>query len=368
MDKYNKLTLNTVIVFIGTAGSKLISFIMLPFYTKYLSVSDYGITDSINTYVSLLIGVITICMADAIFVFSNQEKDEDKIKYFSSGICIAFLGISIYTVFIILVKNLINVESGVFFEYAWFILLLLITSFIQNYLQNFLKGLNKMFLFSITGILNTIFMALVAIYLIPKYGVMGYIYSIAIANVLSSFIIIIFGRYFRYIKIHYVNLVTIKDLLKFSLPLIPNSVMWWLLSASNRPIMEKYVGNEGIGLYAVANKLPSIIVILFTIFINSLIVSLLEEYKKPGFNKFYNDIFIFIFSIQIIVASILSLFGSFFIRIITTKDSFYDAWLYIPFLSLSVILSNSASYLGCTFTVAKKTKYYFFSRIPKKYV
>lgn len=363
MNKYKKLTLNTIIVFLGTAGSKLISFIMLPFYTKYLSVGDYGTTDSINTYVSLLLGLVTMCMSDAIFIFSNQDNDENKKKYFSSGMVTSLFGLLLCAFVFEILKLIFKDSEGVFAKYIWCIFLLILSSFLQSYLQNFLKGLNKLVLFSLSGIFYTAFLAIFAIWLIPLFGVMGYVYSIGLGNIVSVLLILILSKSYRYIKFSKINFDAIKELLKYSIPLIPNSIMWWLLGASNRPIMEKYVGLDGIGLYAIANKLPSLIVVVFSIFVNSFIVSLLEEYNKPGFTKFYNVVFMFVFSIQIIISSVLSVFGFTFIRLITTNESYWTAWQFIPLLSLSVIFSNSASLLGCTFSVTKKTQYYFYSSI-----
>ena len=363
MNKYKKLSLNTIVVFLGTAGSKLISFIMLPFYTKYLSVSDYGVTDSINTYVSLLIGLVTMCTADAIFIYSNQENDKDKQRYFSSGLAIAFIGLCICSLAFIIAKIFFNEIGGVFVQYIWCIFFLLFTSFLQNYLQNFLKGLNRLVLFSLSGVLYTLFLAILAILLIPMNGVMGFVYSMVFSNCLSTSVILLCSKSYRYLNVKSINFSSVKELLKYSVPLIPNSIMWWFLSASNRPIMEKYVGLDGIGLYAIANKLPSLIVVIFTIFINSLIVSLLEEYNKDGFRKFYNKVFMFIFSAQVILASFLTIFGTFLIKIITQNESYWTAWHYIPLLSISVILSNSAAFFGCIFSVVKKTKYYFYSSV-----
>lgn len=363
MNKYKKLTLNTLIIFLGTAGSKLISFIMLPFYTKYLSVGDYGTTDSINTYVTLLLGLVTMCMPDAIFIFSNQDNDGDKKKYFSSGMITSFFGLLLCSFVFLICKLIFRNSEGVFIKYIWCIFFLMLTSYLQNYLQNFLKGLNKLVLFSLSGVFYTIFLALFAILLIPIFGIMGYVFSIGFGNIVSVLLILFISKSYKYISIFSINLHSIKELLRYSVPLIPNSIMWWLLGASNRPILEKYIGLDGIGLYAIANKLPSLIVVVFSIFINSFIVSLLEEYNKPGFIKFYNTVFMLIFSFQILISSLLSILGFSFIKFITTNESYWSAWKYVPLLSLSVILANSASFLGSIFSVTKKTKYYFYSSI-----
>lgn len=76
MDKYSRLGKNTLLVFLGNAGSKLIGLIMLPLYTRWLSVDDYGLTDILNVYVSLLLGVVTCCIAESLFIFPKGVDEE----------------------------------------------------------------------------------------------------------------------------------------------------------------------------------------------------------------------------------------------------------------------------------------------------
>ena len=59
---------------------------MLPFYTSWLSVEDYGVTDIINVYVSFLVSIVSCCIAESIFIFPKGQKVEKQKQYFSSGI------------------------------------------------------------------------------------------------------------------------------------------------------------------------------------------------------------------------------------------------------------------------------------------
>ena len=85
MDKYKRLGKNTLLIFLGNAGSKLITLIMLPIYTHWLSPSEYGTTDVILSYSSLALGVISMCIADAIFVISKSVTDDEKKQLYTSG-------------------------------------------------------------------------------------------------------------------------------------------------------------------------------------------------------------------------------------------------------------------------------------------
>ena len=74
MNKYKRLGKNTFLVFIGNTGSKLIALVMLPFYTSWLSVEDYGVTDIINVYVSFLVSIVSCCIAESIFIFNPKDQ------------------------------------------------------------------------------------------------------------------------------------------------------------------------------------------------------------------------------------------------------------------------------------------------------
>ena len=55
-NKYQTLTGNTVKLGLGTFGSKLLVFLMVRFYTEYLSPADYGTADLITQAANTLFG------------------------------------------------------------------------------------------------------------------------------------------------------------------------------------------------------------------------------------------------------------------------------------------------------------------------
>ena len=53
MGRNKDLFKNTSYVVVGSIGAKIVGFLMLPLYTRWLSPSDYGITDVIDLLVTL---------------------------------------------------------------------------------------------------------------------------------------------------------------------------------------------------------------------------------------------------------------------------------------------------------------------------
>lgn len=81
MNEKKALAKNTFIIFLSKIFTQFISFLLLPFYTCYLSNSSYGTIDLINTYISLLVPVLTIQLEAALFRFLIEKRgnvDEEK--------------------------------------------------------------------------------------------------------------------------------------------------------------------------------------------------------------------------------------------------------------------------------------------------
>ncbi|BCP62258.1 hypothetical protein SUT380_14460 [Streptococcus parasuis] len=77
MSREKSLIKNTAIVAVGQIGTKFISFFLLPLYTAVLTTYEYGITDLLNTYVSLLMPLIFFQADQAIFRFLIDYRQKE---------------------------------------------------------------------------------------------------------------------------------------------------------------------------------------------------------------------------------------------------------------------------------------------------
>ena len=364
MGKYSRLGKNTLLVFIGNVGSKLIGLLMLPFYTHWLSVEDYGTTDIITVYVTFLMGIITCSISEAIFIFPKGQELAEQKKYFSSGIIFSSISFSI-TALIFSFLNAISIRYNLhnsFFENIWLIYGMLISMILQQFIQQFARSIDKMLTYSITGIVLTGSTALLSFLFIPLWGVNGYVLSIIAANMIAAFYSILFSKGYHYFSIHAISINSCKEMLKYSIPLIPNGIMWWLVSAFNRPIMETYLGMHSIGIFAVSNKFPGLLSMIFTVFISSWQISVLEEFGKKGYEMFFNQVFRFVIISLIFIFICISLCSKLLVTIFASNE-YFDAWEYIPILTLGAIFSCISGFIGSTFSATRESKYFFYSSV-----
>ena len=74
MNKYQTLATNTLLMSMGTFGSKLLVFLMVRFYTGYLTPAEYGTADLITQTANLLIPLVSLDIADAVFRFVADRR------------------------------------------------------------------------------------------------------------------------------------------------------------------------------------------------------------------------------------------------------------------------------------------------------
>lgn len=361
--KYKRLFVNTAWTLVGNTGSKLLTFLLLPLYTRWLGTEGYGLSDLLYTYSNLLLGLITLCTADGIFIFTKNKDKEEQQTFFSSTL---FLNLGLFLIWggVFYLSQYVTKSlsfNNAFTQYSWLIFVIVISTFIQNYTHQFVLSLDKIKIYSFTGIVLCTSTFILSWILIPIYGVIGYVYSLVSANLLTAIYSFVASKSYKYFNLS-LDLGKIMDLLKYSIPLIPNTIMWWLVNALNRPIMESSLGLSEVGIFAVANKFPSVIMMLFAIFSVSWNISVFEEYHKPGYSSFYLKTFKILFLGISVSCIMLMAFSPIIIKLFAAEE-FYEAWKYMDILIIANLFSCMSGFIGTNFGVVKESKYYFYSSI-----
>lgn len=91
MNKYQTLAANTALISIGTLGSKLLVFLMVRFYTGYLTPAEYGTADLITQTANLIIPVASLDIAEGVFRFAADRRAQRE-QVFSVGVYTVLLG------------------------------------------------------------------------------------------------------------------------------------------------------------------------------------------------------------------------------------------------------------------------------------
>lgn len=357
MGKYNKLVKNTGVFFIANFSSKVLTFLLVRFYTELLSPTEYGIIDLLNTTASLAFPLITLCITEAVLRFSIDDTD-NRGKILTNGIAVAVLG---NLAFVLTAPVFANIES--FSEnYIW-IYLLTLTNSLYTIFAHFSRGIGKSKLFAASGLVHTALQIgfNILFLLVFGWGMTGYFIAAVLANVLSGAFVFFGGNLFSYI-VFKLDRKYLRTMIVYSLPLIPNSVFWWIMQSSDRYVITYMLGSEANGLYAVANKIPTIISTISSIFFQAWQISSVEEVNSKDKTEFYSRVFA-------VLSALLTTATSFLLVVlqplyhILTEASYYDGWKATPFLLFAMVFSCYSSFLGTNYVAMKKTTGVFLTTV-----
>ncbi len=352
MSKRNKrLIYNTLIFGVGIIGSKLISFFLVPIYTFYLDTAQYGYVDLVNTTLNLLVPIFSLCISEAVLRFA-LDKDNDCLVVFNTGL-FSILGIGIvcflFTQIAISLFNLTNWNI-----YFWVVFLQIVNTIISQYLKtlqnNFLYALNSISISIVTLAFTLIFFD------ISKFGkIHSYFYALIMGYLIATVFLVSVGKIYKQIHVSCFNTSTFRKMLVYTIPLIPNQLMWWVMNLSDRFFIVHKIGTSANGLYAVASKVPLLISIFITVFIQAWQISAVEERNSEDNQQFFSDVFNYLIIVSVILCSIILAFLKVIIHLLVSPD-FYYSWRYVPFLLLSVLFSNFSMFVGMNYLATMKTR------------
>lgn len=359
-DKYSRLLKNTGLIFAGNIGTKLLQFLMLPFYTRHLSTVEYGKIDIITAYTTIVIGLAVCSIYDSVFLFPKGKTCEEQKIYFSSAFlfCVASLTICGLLCFLL---SLLHPESeNVLWKYLWIIYLLIVLTAFQSLLQQFCRGVDAMVTYVLSGVFLSIVTVTLGIVTIPHYGLNGYLFS-HITGILSGIFFAAIGvKIYRFFSIHAFSRQHLKEMLAFSIPLVPATIMWWVIVSSNRLFIEGYSGLASVGIFALANRFPVFLQMLYSIFGNAWQISAVEEFSTASYEIYYNRVFDFLLLVLVTGSALLAIFSQWIIDCFAA-ESYYESWCYIPVLALAVVLENTSGFVGTNFTAAKESRFFMYA-------
>ncbi|MGX7009387.1 membrane protein [Lactococcus chungangensis CAU 28 = DSM 22330] len=338
---------NTIIFAIGNSVSILLTFVMVPFYTTILSPADFGVSDILTTTTAMLVPLVSLNVFSAIFRFALD--DENRTEIFTNGLLISLIGGGLS-----LVLSVILELFGI--NYSFLVGVYLGITLLLNLFQNFTRGINRVKSFAISGIIATLSNVLSNVILmwVFKFGLKGYLYSLIISALTTTIFLFLNNKLHTHISFKKKSWSSTKQLLTYSIPMIPNSFAWWLTNDANKLIILAFVGPSANGIFAIANKIPTMVTTIFGMFSNAWQMTAVKEKEKSYTNKLYSLTFNLMFGGLLIISAIVVIFIQWFMGFYVS-DKFYEAWKIVPILLMTSFFSNMSAFFGTTYLVAKKT-------------
>mgnify|MGYP001655386859 CR=1 FL=1 len=216
----------------------------------------------------------------------------------------------------------------------------------------FIRAEGHTTLYAVQGLLNTaLYIAFNVLFLtVFRWGVMGYLLSTVAADCLSALFLICRERLWRQFR-PVPSAALWRQMLAYCVPLIPTAAFWWIMGVSDRYLVKWFVGSDANGIYAVAYKIPTILTILATVFMDAWQLSAVTEEDERA--RFFTKIFRTYSSVLFCCAAGIIWLCRPVMHVM--KSNYYYAWHFVPFLVLASTCSCFNQFMNSVYVVTKKS-------------
>lgn len=352
MGRYKRLLSNTAILGVGTFASKVLVFLLMPLYTAILSAEEFGVADLISQTANLLIPLASVGICDALFRFTLDADDGDRKKIFTASMTVLFSGSAVLA----LICAALTFAGMSVSRYLPLITLYVIGANFHSACAHYMRAKGKTVLFAAQGIANTVLtIALNILFLIVfDMGSTGYVLSVVVADITITVGLFVGCRMWRELDLKSFDRTMLKNILKFSIPYIPTTMLWLITSVSDRYVVTYYCGTEAQGLYAAASKLPTLVILVSGVFIEAWHFSTVKDASSEERASFFSTVFKNYMSVMFMGASVL-IAGSKILTRLLLADSYYSSWEFVPVLVIAMVFSAFSAFFGSIYFIEKKS-------------
>lgn len=350
--KYKTLLSNTFLISLGTFGSKLLTFVMVRFYTGVLTPADYGTADLIMQTANLLLPLVSLGITNGVFRFALDRKEQRR-SIFTIGFYTILVGSLILLAALPLLSNSESLR-----EYTLLIGVYTLASCLHSLCAQYIRAEGKTALFAVQGIINTALVIgfNITFLLVFRMGVFGYVMSVVAADSICTLFLVLREKLWK-LWLPKPEGQLWNAMLRYSIPLIPATIFWWITSVSDRYMVAYFLGTDANGLYAVACKIPTVLTLLSTIFMEAWQFSAIQEATgdREVHIRFYTQVWSAFLAVMVMAGSVIIVLCRLEIRMLSTQQ-YYEAWKYIPTLSMAMVFSAFSSFMGSVYVVTEKSR------------
>lgn len=345
---------------IALMGNKLVAFLLLPVYTRYLDpgqYADWGLTNTITMIVSYL-SILGTDAALAFYYFDAKEKQERRAYFtaatlFSAGICTLFL-IAALGMGSPLARVLYGRPTG--YEHLLTLAMLAtVASIVIQMNLAYARYSRKVWTFNAMSMSYVIGSALLNVVSLKftDWGVNGiFVGQVAAGFIVALILVWMFRKEFTR-KLRWDHL---KHLLRYGAPLLPTLLAFWVMNMLNRPMIIYFASREEAGLFEAAFRFASVIALITAAFQLAWRPFAMSIKERPDAPRIYSLV-----GRAFIVVSALAIMGLSFViqplmELATGRPEFAEAYPYVWMLSLATVFNTFHLIVGVGLLIRKQTR------------
>jgi O-antigen/teichoic acid export membrane protein len=351
MGRERALVRKTAIYAVGNFASKILAYIMVLVYSYFILPDQMGYYDLILTTVLMLQPLIIFQINDGVYRFLVDGKNDNRQSVLSTGFQFLCIMTGFAEICLLATTCLYHIE------YAVWIGLYIASIVFYTYLQDVTRGLGGSKLYAFCGVFNSLIMLVCQLIglILLHMGVVALLVSNVLANFTSIVLLFIKQKELRSVLKYGFDKGIAGILLRYSAPLVPNTICWWVVNSSDRYIVLFFLGTAFNGIYSIANKFPTILTTVTSIFFLAWQESAIKEYNTPNRDEFFSKIF-HRYYVLLLSLSMCAIPATKIIIKLFVSFEYTTAWRYTGFLYIGAVFSALCSFLGMGYQISKDTR------------
>lgn len=347
---------NAIFYSVGEIVPRLIGFVLLPLYTRFLTPADFGIISYTNTFVLFLFTIGTLSLNSyAIRFYFLKEGERQKDMLGTIAISIVLFNLLILVLCYLILPTAID-YYGIQVPWKPYFQLALLTNFFDSFsiipfVIYRVKGAAEKFV--ALGISKTVCVVALTVYtvVLKGYGLEGYYWSQFCVYLPFTFIYLYILR--QYANFHF-DKSFLREGLTFSLPLVPGAICYFLLHASDRIILERNVNISVLGIYNMAITLSFALNVIVQGGYRAFEPVLFSHYGKIGYEEIVCKVKKIFFMIVYIGGIFICLMSK-EIFVMMTESQYHRGYIYVPLLVSVVCMQSLNNLYGVVLAGDKRT-------------
>ena len=279
---------NLGIYAVGSIGSRLMTFLLVPIYSFFIAPSEFGYYDICFAAIMLMLPLITMQLREGAFRFLlDTTADDERTRVVTFAMVAMLRNICACLV--------LGVAAHLMFDIRcmWYTLVFACVFSVFEVVQQMLRGLGHNKLFAGCGILSSFLIFAISVPLVV-WADMG-IEGVFLGNIAARVIAMLFaewrvGVFRNYMRSDVDYRAVGREIMRFSYPLVLVNLIVILIASGNRFFIEHFLGLHDNGLYAVAVKFAAILEAMTLIINQTWQETAIRQYGDTDRDAFYSKI------------------------------------------------------------------------------
>ena len=359
-DRLKTLFRHTTVYGLGDVATSVVSFLLLPVFTRFLGPVEYGV-------LALLVAVEAVSKTtfrfglDASFMRLHYDVEgESGTQQLTSTVFVTLLALTAPLLAIGLLaapwlaRHLLGIP-----EHADVLRLVLVNTFVIGFYFlpfHLLRIQQRSQHFAVltfarstaTLVLRLVFVA------VMELGILGVV--LADLAVTAVFGMVVWRLVSHLIRPRFFSFSLCREAVRLGLPRIPNGLAHQVIAVSDRYLLTTLATIQDVGVYAIGAAVGTALKLFVSAFQAVWLPFVFETMREPDAKYVFRRLTTYVFGVLVLLCLALSVVAADLIRLMTTP-AFYPAATVVPFIAIGVVLHGLHQLTSIGVGIAKRPVY-----------